>query len=164
MVSPYSFFSASSRIEHKANAVPTENDSNATSPSVTLSGDRDSGIIHAAHPLDCRSIVLSLGNDKPVIVDQRLPSRMIRTAGRTPTHKNDDNQNPMVNRVKRNYFIWALLSSPLVGFGYWLIAFAVTTVGCTPMFADADFFGVPAMFFFMALGMPQPLGLQLASV
>lgn len=56
----------------------------------------------------------------------------------------------MVNRIKRNYFIWAVLSPPAVGLTYWIIAFSVVTVGCAPPFADTDFFGVPVILFLLS--------------
>jgi threonine/homoserine/homoserine lactone efflux protein len=57
----------------------------------------------------------------------------------------------MVNRVKRNYFVWAVLSPVLVGLGHWFVSTAVVTVGCQPLFVDTDFFGVSVMFFLLAV-------------
>lgn len=91
---------------------------------------------------------MSLADDACATVDRAVPSRIISPESGTTTHNAEIKT--MVNRVKRNYFIWAVLSPPVVGLTYWLLAFSVVTVGCLPSFADTDFFGVPVILFLLA--------------
>jgi hypothetical protein len=124
----------------EANAIPIKRRSIPAAPQAphaAVSGDRDSDCASALHLFDCRPIVLSLVGDRQTAGCSARGIAYHLHGGHTPTPvKNGDTKKLMVNRVKRNYFIWALLSSPIVGGAYWLIAFSVVTVGCAPTIGE----------------------------
>ena len=56
----------------------------------------------------------------------------------------------MRGRFKLDRPIANALGAPLVALGYYLCAYAVTSVGCMPEFVDSDFLGIPVVQFLLA--------------
>ncbi len=56
----------------------------------------------------------------------------------------------MLGRAKPHPIIVTAASGPLVCFFYFLLAYAIRVLGCTPAFADTDFLGINVTVFLLA--------------